>query len=219
MSGRRHLFVLVALATSMVPRSRAAHADEPTYADVTEAEVAPKGVTTPPLPRELEQRFAGKTVSVAYEIYLAPDAHITKIEPTTSVPEVDDVVRKWLLTWFKPTAPERYVRFPVHFTYTIAPAGYQPPPPHMMAPRLIAGDRPSLPDEVKRRNAGKQLVGVFIVSIGRDGHVTAVEPKVSIPGADAAIMAAIKSWRYEPLPVPVRRAERLVYDIVEPRFR
>lgn len=194
-------------------------ADEPAYVDVSEVEVAPKGILTPQLPPQVTQRFAGKTVSVAYEIYLAPDGHVTKVEPVTSVPEVDDVVRQWLLTWFKPAPPQRYVRFPVRFTYTLAPSGYHPPPPHLIAPTLIAGERPSLPDEVKKQNAGKQLVGVYIVSIDRDGHVTAVEPKVSIRGADAAIIAAIKTWRYNAIPVPVRRAERLVYDIVEPRFR
>jgi len=195
-----------------------AAAAEPDYVEVTESEAAPKGVSPPQLPADVRQRFAGQTLTVAYEVYVSPDGQVAKVDVVTSVPEIDQTVTAWL-TRFTYTTQNRPIRFPVKLTFTLAPAGYKAPPPHMPPMMRTSGDYPRLPDEVKRRNVGKQLVGVYIVSIDRDGHVTAVEPKVSIPGADAAIVATVKAWRYNAGGVPVRRAERFVFDVVEPRFR
>src|SRR2546423_5703963 len=71
-------------------------ADEPEYAVVTEADVAPRGVAPPQLPADIRQRFAGQTLTVAYDVYLAPDGHVAKIAVVTSVPELDPIAAAWL---------------------------------------------------------------------------------------------------------------------------
>src|SRR5438874_2566863 len=83
--------------------------------------------------------------------------------------------------------------FAVKFSYTLAPAGYQPPPIPPVWLTRVSGDYPRLPDDVKRKNVGKRLTGMYVIAVDRDGQVTAVETKVSIPGADAAIIATIKA--------------------------
>jgi len=155
----------------------------PEYALVGFADVTSQGVMPPYFPPEVRQRYAGKTLTVAYDVFLAPDGSVTKVQVVTSVPELDKTMTSHLMS-LKYRPPNRYVRFPVKLSLPLAPAGYQPPPPHPLWGARVSGEYPRLPDEVKKRNVGKQLVGLYIVSIERDGHVSAVETKVPIPGAE-----------------------------------
>jgi hypothetical protein len=73
-------------------------------------------------------------------------------------------------------------------------------------PYLLAGpDRevqpgdaqPQLPADVQRRLVGKSVVGLFRMCVPKDGGpVSLVTAVVGVPGADDAIGASLKGWRY-----------------------
>ena len=62
-----------------------------------------------------------------------------------------------------------------------------------------AGDAaPALPPSVQQRLVGKSVVGLYRMCLTKDsGAVSTVTPVVSIPGADADVTTALRSWHYK----------------------
>jgi len=65
---------------------------------------------------------------------------------------------------------------------------------------------------------------MYFVTVGRDGHVTAIDPvgsqgeaRRTVADVDAAVAASIGAWRFRPQPVPVRSMVRFVFVIPAPR--
>ena len=58
---------------------------------------------------------------------------------------------------------------------------------------------PAYPDSA--RAAGIEGAVVVRALVGSDGHVLRVEIETSVPGLDAAALAAVKQWRYKPATV------------------
>jgi hypothetical protein len=51
------------------------------------------------------------------------------------------------------------------------------------------------------------------VCIDQSGAVSQVQPLVDIPGADEALIATIRTWRYRPQPIPVCFVASWVFSI------
>jgi hypothetical protein len=75
------------------------------------------------------------------------------------------------------------------------------PTPEFVVP--VARNDNAFPETLRRRNAGKRLEGRYMVYCARDGSVVRVEPGQSIPGADQAVSAVLKS-RHFPAVRPVK---------------
>lgn len=84
-----------------------------------------------------------------------------------------------------------------------------PPPKPKLVPSILikkdklSGDDPHLPDPVKAQHAGGVVTGSYKVCIGSEGTIASVEVRQGIEGADAAIIATLKTWRYKPQPIPI----------------
>jgi FecR protein len=78
----------------------------------------------------------------------------------------------------------------------------------------IAGADPHLPDAVKRRLKGQpEHSFVTQICVGSDGAVTDVSVVQGIPGADAALVATLRQWRYDRQPIPVCFVTQLVFSV------
>lgn len=78
----------------------------------------------------------------------------------------------------------------------------------------IAGADPHLPDAVKRRLKGQpEHSFVTQICVGNDGAVTDVSVVQGIPGADDALVATLRQWRYQPQPIPVCFVTQLVFSV------
>lgn len=94
-------------------------------------------------------------------------------------------------------------------------SGYRAVPPSALEREMVDSAMPRLPDEIRRRRASAgELRGAYMVYVARDGHVDRVEVALSIPGADATIVAQLKTWRFKPQPFPVRSLVTLVFSLL-----
>ena len=86
--------------------------------------------------------------------------------------------------------------------------------PHALDAERIAGAMPHLPPQVidARRGLGDAAFTARIC-VGQSGAVSSVTVLAGIPGADDAIVAALRSWRYKPQPIPVCFISQFLYDI------
>ena len=65
---------------------------------------------------------------------------------------------------------------------------------------LVEHAMPHLPDEFKIKHVNQQFVFMGKVCAGADGAVVSVSVLESIPGADEAIIGALRTWRIRPQP-------------------
>jgi hypothetical protein len=95
-----------------------------------------------------------------------------------------------------------------------------PPPrprniaPHLLDAQKIAGADPHLPDFVKnaRRGLGDSAFSARIC-VDQAGSVSRIDVLQGIPGADEAIVQALRGWRYRAQPIPVCFVSRFVFDV------
>ncbi len=86
--------------------------------------------------------------------------------------------------------------------------------PHQLDAQKIAGADPHLPEFVKlaRRGLGDNAFAARIC-VDQAGSVSRVDVLSGIPGADEAIVAALRQWRYRTQPIPVCFVSRFVFDV------
>ncbi|MFO0577409.1 MAG: hypothetical protein U1A78_25670 [Polyangia bacterium] len=72
-----------------------------------------------------------------------------------------------------------------------------------MQKQAIFRPNPHLPDDVKRGLTGTSVTGSYKLCISQDGSIGSVAIVRSIPGADDAIIATLRTWRYQPQPEPI----------------
>lgn len=82
--------------------------------------------------------------------------------------------------------------------------------PDTTRPRLVAPPEDTVAEPLERvapvypdsaRAAGIEGAVVVRALVGSDGHVLRVEIQTSVPGLDAAALAAVKKWRFKPASV------------------
>lgn len=71
-------------------------------------------------------------------------------------------------------------------------------PAFVMKGEKLAGETPRLPPAVRDSHRNQTLQGVYKFCMGKDGNVYQVTPVNSIPDADEAIAAALRTWRFKP---------------------
>lgn len=64
------------------------------------------------------------------------------------------------------------------------------------------GARPRLPAALQHSHRGETLRGEYELCMDRAGRVLSIKPLRGIPGADADIIATLRTWQCEPWPVP-----------------
>jgi hypothetical protein len=79
--------------------------------------------------------------------------------------------------------------------------------------RKVAGIAPHLPDWVKIRYRGFELVGIYKMCINLEGNVAEVIPIVRLPAGNVQVMDTLRTWKYKPQPVPVCFVNKYVFGI------
>ncbi|MFO0576910.1 MAG: serine/threonine-protein kinase [Polyangia bacterium] len=104
---------------------------------------------------------------------------------------------------------------PVLAPEPIEPAPAPPPRPNAITTRRIesCGSPPRIPPELQRELRGQTLHGQYELCMDREGKVLSVKAQRSIQGADAAIIATLRTWRCAPWPVPSCSVVDLAFDI------
>jgi protein TonB len=87
-------------------------------------------------------------------------------------------------------------------------------PPHMLEQQKLSGELPHLPDIVKIQRKGTGLaISMVKVCIDQGGNVNQVSIIQGIPGADAAILQAVRMWRYKAQPIPICSMVKFEFQI------
>jgi outer membrane biosynthesis protein TonB len=95
-----------------------------------------------------------------------------------------------------------------------------PPPrprnvaPHALDAARVAGAMPHLPASIvaQRRGLGDTTFTAKIC-VDQSGAVSSVSVLSGIPGADAAIVATLRDWRYKSQPIPVCFVSQFVFAV------
>jgi hypothetical protein len=95
-----------------------------------------------------------------------------------------------------------------------------PPPrprnvaPHSLDAARVAGAMPHLPASIvaQRRGLGDTTFSAKIC-VDQSGAVSSVSVLSGIPGADAAIVATLRDWRYKSQPIPVCFVSQFVFAV------
>ncbi|MSP61297.1 MAG: hypothetical protein EXR72_13320 [Myxococcales bacterium] len=96
-----------------------------------------------------------------------------------------------------------------------------PPPPkpknipaHQLDTEVIYRPDPHLPEAIKAQRKGSgEATFTAKVCVGMDGKVSNISVLTGIPGADDAILATIRQWKYKPQPIPVCFIANWVFTI------
>jgi serine/threonine protein kinase len=121
-------------------------------------------------------------------------------------------------------APTKVAAAPPHPTPApsppLKPAVETPPAPttrtvpgFVLDAQKITSPQPHLPDYVTAGNPGKRLAGTYKICVNKDGKVYDVTTVASISGADAAIIATLKTWTYKQQAGNVCASKSLSYQI------
>lgn len=183
---------------------------------------------------ELRRKYAGQRLYGEYMVYYGADGDIDAIEVVKSIAGCDELVEAWIRENQKQYRPperqrvRRLSKVEVSFPPTgerqesakkdkpvPAPPGSRPKtvPPHMFDTQAIERETPHLPEAVREKHAGQNLVVMYYVTLGTDGHVTAVDPINPIADVDAAIIETLKRWRFKPQPLALRTMLRFEFYI------
>lgn len=73
---------------------------------------------------------------------------------------------------------------------------------------------PQLPESVQQRFVGKSIIGMYRMCLtAGSGAVSSVQPVVGIPGADAVVTIALRSWKYKPITAETCWVEPLMFTL------
>jgi hypothetical protein len=156
------------------------------------------------------RRFnAGKTEQARYELAVNPDGKVAQIRALAAPSDralaqhFADVLSHWR---FAPKPAARWV-----VSVTVTPRSSEPEIadeslfPTMRSPfkgtrqELVSPNDRLPPDDVKQRDAGKHLSGVYVVYVDLDGAVVHVGVKKSVPGVDEAMIERFEDMRFHGL--------------------
>ena len=93
------------------------------------------------------------------------------------------------------------------------PGGVPSGVPRMPPPKKIFDVKPVYPPEA--RDAGIQGVVIVQTSIGIDGTVVDAKVLRSIPMLDEAALDAVRQWRFEPIPAPMKMTASVSFTLNE----
>ncbi len=87
-------------------------------------------------------------------------------------------------------------------------------PPHHLDNDAIFHPEPHLPEVIKAQRRGTEppVFGARLC-VDESGSVFQLQVIQSIPGADEAIVATLRQWRYRPQPIPVCFVANFQFDI------
>ena len=193
------------------------------------------------LPREVRERHAGKRLYGEYMVYVGAKGAIDAIDdvkPIADCSGCDALVHKWIdANHSVPPGSgraRRFMRVDLSFPPppgakadstrpppTPAPPGTKPQnvPPHKLWAAVIEREDPHLPDSALAKHPyGAEITVTYFVTVGTDGHVTAVDPTTPNPDIDPTITATLKRWRFKPLAIPLRTMLRFSFTIPPQRF-
>jgi hypothetical protein len=169
----------------------------------------------PDVSDETRKQFAGQQPTGEYDLYVDAKGNPTAIDVVRSIPGCDKVVSRMLLDHRTTMVAYAYVR---HLAVTLtldSPGAVRPRnvPPHVFDTNAIVHDYPHLPDDVRRRYAGKEVTVIYYVTVGIDGDVTAVEPVVPLADVNAVVIDCLRHWKFKTQPTPIRSMLRFVFSI------
>jgi hypothetical protein len=88
------------------------------------------------------------------------------------------------------------------------------PGPYQIAVRRISGEDPHLPEPVRRRVHGQPDVSFQArICVDKLGAVSDVAVLQGVDGANEALQATLRQWRYEPQPIPVCFVTQLIFSV------
>jgi hypothetical protein len=89
-----------------------------------------------------------------------------------------------------------------------------PPAPYQIDVQRISGADPHLPDAVREHMRGHgDKSFVARICVDREGAVSDVAVLQGIAGADEALQATLRQWRYEPQPIPLCFVTQLIFSV------
>jgi hypothetical protein len=163
-----------------------------------------------------------------YDVYVDRDGIATNVDVIRSIPGCDEYIARNLLAGRQISKPrDAYIH---HFTIELRfepgdKTGQKPKnvPPHMFDSEVIEREIPHLPDAVlatvgEKHPGGGEITVAYYVTVGTDGHVTAVDPMTPNPDVDPSVIATLKRWRFKPQPIPIRTMLRFNFVIPARRW-
>jgi hypothetical protein len=88
------------------------------------------------------------------------------------------------------------------------------PGPYQIAVRRLSGEDPHLPEAVRRRVRGQPDVSFQArICVDKAGAVSDVAVLQGVDGANEALQATLRQWRYEPQPIPVCFVAQLIFSV------
>jgi hypothetical protein len=89
-----------------------------------------------------------------------------------------------------------------------------PAGPYQIAVRRLSGADPHLPEVVRRRVRGQPDVSFQArICVDKQGAVSDVAVLQGVDGANEALQATLRQWRYEPQPIPVCFVTQLIFSV------
>jgi hypothetical protein len=134
-------------------------------------------------------------------------------EKRTSTPVCHN--RRYLVLWMLLSGAPFVGATPAQAKPGAKAASSQPIPLQILAGAMepLQGDDPTLPDEVVAVSRGQTLVGRYRICVTTAGRVYSVKPVVSIAGADQAIIAVLKSWKFQRLPTDLCQTQTFTFEV------
>jgi hypothetical protein len=165
--------------------------------------------------------------SATYKTCIDPSGSVTSAELVSANDVPDDAAAKgaaWLKDQKLPTPPSTPC---TTVSVLFDPSGAKEPAlvkarnvsAHVFDQQVTDQKLPHLPDAVRLKNRGKELVWMAKVCANVDGDVDQVSIVGGLPEADDSIMTAVRSWKLRPQPVPICTLVRFVFQISAPSWK
>ncbi|MBI2378087.1 MAG: hypothetical protein HYV07_29060 [Deltaproteobacteria bacterium] len=87
--------------------------------------------------------------------------------------------------------------------------------PYVLEQALISRVEPKFPSTVLAAYKGKNVESVVLVCVGKDGSVDPDKTRLlkTLPGTEAALLEAVRQWRYKPQPITICAPVRFVINV------
>lgn len=189
----------------------------------------------PELPHLINSMWKCSRVTVMHSICVNSDGLVSDVHTIKSIPGADEVIRQGLMRW-RFRKREKTACFVNELSYIFdAQCATSIELPDwkigftslrvrtVFASSLrkdrISGIEPRLPASIISRHPGATVVGIYRICLSAGGVVFNVWPIQSIDrnlrstGADASVVAALKTWKYEYHDFPVCMDESFIFHL------
>lgn len=157
----------------------------------------------PPPPAALQAAHAGEILDGRYKVCFAADGRVASVTPEQSIPGGDDAIEAALKAWrwfvvapagAAPVCQSTPIAWPMPQKSTIVRKADHP------GVEAHGGDgaAPRLSPLYRALHAGEAVAATYKVCVDPDsGFVARVQPIVAAPGADAGLMDAVRTWKFD----------------------